>query len=412
MMRQIKVKDLCNEFENKLIELGYSDDSMSRYRQVFKEFSEYSKDYNYSQSLGTNFLVEKFKIMGGFVTTGEHSKKEMYYFRVIRSLAEYYNFGILFRRKDFKGEIIWPKPFKEVTENFIKFKVEYGCYPRYVTKVKSVITDLIIFLDAAHVHELNDVTSELLSRFINSFVGFMPSTIAWKITILRQYFKYAYLNKYITHPIEQYLPHTPQRAHLRLPTVWTQEQIEKLLNGVDISNPIGKRDYAMMLIAARLGMRIGDIRNLKLSDIDWDNKKISIIQNKTKNPLTVPLPNDVGWAIIDYLKNGRPITKCENIFVVHTFPYMGKPIQGTLRENFSKALKRANIPVENCKRCGWHSLRHSLASNLLQNGAEISVISDILGHSDPKIVKHYIKVNIDGLKKCALEVEVNENVKE
>ena len=100
MMRQIKVKDLCIEFENKLTDLGYSEDSMHRYRKVFNEFIEYASECNYSQSIGTDFLVKKFKMFGGFVKTGEHSKDELYYFRVIRSLAEYYNFGILFRRQN------------------------------------------------------------------------------------------------------------------------------------------------------------------------------------------------------------------------------------------------------------------------------------------------------------------------
>lgn len=100
----------------------------------------------------------------------------------------------------------------------------------------------------------------------------------------------------------------------------------------------------MMLIGARLGLRIGDIINLKFNDIDWDKKEISIVQRKTKEPLNLPLPNDVGWAIIDYLKNERPITDCENIFVVHNAPYKGKPFISTLGHNFNKALKRAGIP--------------------------------------------------------------------
>jgi len=209
-----------------------------------------------------------------------------------------------------------------------------------------------------------------------------------------------------------YLPHTPQRAHTKLPSVWSEEQIESLVRAIDTTNPIGKRDYAMMLIGARLGMRIGDITNLKFRDIDWDNKEITIIQNKTKEPLILPLPNDVGWAIIEYLKNGRPITEYENIFVVHNAPYKGKPFKSTLRHNFNKALKRAGISVEKTKRCGWHSLRHSLATNLLQNQVGVMMISDILGHSDPQVAKHYLRVDMEGLKKCSLEVEVKDYVKE
>ena len=203
--------------------------------------------------------------------------------------------------------------------------LEDQCAPSYVRKVKITVSELIMLLDSAKVHELNGISADLISRYVNSLVGIAPVTIAWRISILRQYFKYAYLNGYVKYPIEYYLPHAPQRTHIKLPTVWSEEQIESLVNGIDTTNPVGKRDYAMMLIGARLGLRIGDIINLKFNDIDWDKKEISIVQRKTKEPLNLPLPNDVGWAIIDYLKNGRPITDCENIFVVHNAPYKGKP---------------------------------------------------------------------------------------
>jgi len=166
MMRQIKVKDLCTELENKLIELGYSEDSMRRYRKVFLEFAEYAGDCDYSQSIGTDFLVKKFNQLGGFVTSGEHSKNEMYYFRVIRSLAEYYNFGILFRRHDFHGEIIWPVSFKKVTENFIKFKVEYGATQKYIRHIKIAVTEFVLFLDTASVEAAEKSTDYLIGILI------------------------------------------------------------------------------------------------------------------------------------------------------------------------------------------------------------------------------------------------------
>jgi integrase len=152
--------------------------------------------------------------------------------------------------------------------------------------------------------------------------------------------------------------------------------------------------------------------NLTANDIDWDNKLISIIQGKTLETQTMPLPSDVGWAIIDYLKNGRPVTNCPNIFVTHNAPYAGCPFKSTLRSNLSKALKRAGIPIDKSKHYGWHSLRHSLATNLLQNNVEVSTISDILGHSDPQVASHYLRVDMKGLSKCALEVEVMGYVKE
>ena len=411
MMKQIKVVDLCIELEHELEGLNYSDDSMRRYRKVFREFTEYSRTSDYSQSKGTDFLVWKFQQLGGFVTGGEHSKNEMYYFRAIRSLAEYYNFGILFRRHDFHGEIVWPEPFKEATESFLRYEVEYGCSRGQFDLHKAVIKELILFLDSAYVHDLNGITSNLISRFIATMVGLAPATIAGRISALRQYFKYAYLNKHTIKPIHVYLPQPPQRLRMKLPTVWTEEQIECLINAVDTTTPIGKRDYAILLLGARLGIRIGDILNLTINDIDWGNRQISIVQGKTREPLTLPLPTDTGWAIIDYLKNGRPITEYPNLFVVHNAPYTGCPFKSTLRSSIRKVLKRANIPVDKTKRSGWHSLRHSLATNLLQNNVEISIISDILGHSDPQVARHYIRVDMNGLSKCALKVEVMNYVK-
>jgi site-specific recombinase XerD len=412
MVKQIKVTDLCSELEQKLVELHYSEDSMRRFKKVFQEFSEYAGISNYSQSKGTDFLVWKFQQLGGFVTRGEHSKNEMYYFRVIRSLAEYYNFGILFRRNDFYGEIVWPEPFKEATENFLRYEVEYGCSHWQFERCKAIIKDLILFLDSACVHNLDGVTSDLISRFIATMVGLAPVTVAERISALRQYFKYAYLNKYTKRPIAAYLPHPPQRQRTKLPTVWTEEQIENLINAVDTTTPIGKRDYAIIILGARLGVRIGDILKLTINDIDWDTKQISFVQGKTRESLTLPLPMDVGWAIIDYLKNGRPVTDYPNIFVVHNAPYTGCPFKSTLRHNIIKALKRAGIQIDKTKHYGWHSLRHSLATNLLQNNVETSTISDILGHADPQVAQHYLRVDMKGLSKCALEVEVMDYVKE
>jgi site-specific recombinase XerD len=411
MMNQIKVADLCSELEQKLIELQYSDDSMRRYRKVFCEFTEYAGGCDYSQSKGTDFLVWKFRQLGGFVTGGEHSKSEMYYFRTIRSLAEYYNFGILFRRHDFYGEIVWPKLFKESIEGFLRFQVEYGCSHYQYERCKAIIKDLILFLDSASVHDLNGITSELISRFVATMVGLAPVTIAERISALRQYFKYAYLNGYSDKPIAVYLPHPPQRARTKLPTVWTEEQIESLINAVDTTTPVGKRDYAIILLGARLGLRIGDILSLTLRDIDWNNKLVSIVQGKTRETLSMPLPTDAGWAIIDYLRNGRPITEYPNIFVVHNAPYTGCPFKSTLRSNLSKILKRAGISVDKTKHYGWHTLRHSLATNLLQNNVDASTISDILGHSDPQTARHYFRVDMKGLSKCMLEVEVMDYVK-
>ena len=110
-------------------------------------------------------------------------------------------------------------------------------------------------------------------------------------------------------------------ASARIPSTLTLEQIEKILSSVDRDSPQGKRDYAVLLLAVKLGIRTCDIRNLRPSNIDWEQHMISFVQIKTGEPLSLPLPVDVGWAIIDYLKNGRPVSDAPEIFLRAVAPY-------------------------------------------------------------------------------------------
>lgn len=124
------------------------------------------------------------------------------------------------------------------------------------------------------------------------------------------------------------------------------------------------------------------------------------------------MPDDVGWAIIDYLKNGRPYTESQNIFVKHRPPYDGLSVNSTMNHIFSAVMNKAGIPPEMKEHVGWHTFRRSLATNLLQNNVEMSTISEILGHSDPDIAgKYYVKLDIENLRKCALPMEVKDYVR-
>lgn len=406
MNKQIGVKDLCNEFESLLVKLQFSEDSKRRYGKVLKEFSNYAGDIFYSQSVGVDFLISRFNQIGGFVTSDEHSKDEMYYFRAVRSLAEYFNFGIIFRRKDYQGEIIWPEPFRQCNEKFLTSKIEYGISYGSIKYYRTVLKDLIVSLDAAGIHTPKDIRYPHVETFIQSFVGWAPCTVASKISCLRQYFSFLFLDEFIKEPIGEKIPRRScLGTRTKLPDIWSEEDIEKILRAVNLSGPNGKRDYAMILLAARLGLRVGDIKALQLTDIDWTICTISITQCKTKQLLTLPMPDDVGWAIIDYLKNGRPVTDDICVFVRHNPPYDGFQENGSLNHIITSAVTRAGVKY-NTKRSGFHTLRHSLATHLLQNGTGASTISDILGHTDPETVRHYLRVDIPDLRKCALDVEV------
>lgn len=279
--------------------------------------------------------------------------------------------------------------------------------PRYIRQNEHVFKDFIIYLDACSVATFVDVAPNHISGFVASLVGFSPKTISSKISILRGLLHYLYLEEYTKIPLANVLPKV-YCARTTLPTIWTSEEIQKILKAVDRGSPTGKRNYAMILLVARLGLRIGDVKSLKLTDIDWQKNCIQIQQSKTGNPLVLPLLTDVGWAFIDYLKNGRPTTESNNIFVLHNPPFLPFASSSSLHGMISAIISKAGIPAGKKPRIGMHSLRHSLACGLLQNKVEINTISEILGHSNPESVRHYIRVDLPALRQCALNVEVSQ----
>lgn len=406
MPRKTLVFELCSELEQELIRQQLCVDTLKRYRKVLKEFSVFGGEKAYSQSLGIEFLIRKFRADGGISITDEHSKTEPYYFKCIRLLAEYYNFRIVHIRNDIEGEIIWPDGFRVCTEGYFEELVDDGLSYGYINQSRNVIKDLILFLDDKKIHEPQDITTEHSDAFIKSYYYLSPKGIASKLCILRRYYRFLYLNQYIQIHLAEKLPHACVNGRMKIPTFWTYEEIEKIKLSSERVSPSGKRAYAMIILASELGLRISDIRNLKLTDIDWIQKKISIAQHKTKKPLVLPLTEEAGWAIIDYIKAGRPVTDSPNVFVKHRQPYDAFPVNSTMNHILSGVLNKAGIPSEN-QNYGWHTFRRSLATKLLQSDVEISTISEILGHSDPDIAgRYYIKIDTQNLKKCMLDLEV------
>jgi site-specific recombinase XerD len=187
-----------------------------------------------------------------------------------------------------------------------------------------------------------------------------------------------------------------------IPNVFTKDEVTKLLAAVDRGSPIGKRDYAILLIATRYGLRAGDIRELKFENINWTAKTITIVQSKTGNPLSLPLLEDVGWSIIEYIRSGRPNSDCPYIFVIHNAPY--DRFLGSMNHIVERYMRLAQIPVKKNTMPGMHALRHSLADELLRNDIPIPIIKEVLGHARLATTNRYQKIDIGQLATCALEV--------
>lgn len=178
-----------------------------------------------------------------------------------------------------------------------------------------------------------------------------------------------------------------------------------MIKAINRSSAKGKRDYLVMLLAAEYGWRASDITSFRLDQIDWEKNRISMVQYKTAMPVEFPLLASVGNAIIDYIKHGRPAGGDDVIIVNHENTHKGQKLKSpTIHSIVSKAMSTANIANWKDKKHGPHSLRHSLATNMLKQNVAIPIISTILGHQNTETTKTYIKVDIPKLRQCSLPV--------
>ncbi len=179
---------------------------------------------------------------------------------------------------------------------------------------------------------------------------------------------------------------------------FTEDELEHLLEHPDRTTAIGKRDYAMMVLAAQSGLRACDVVRLELGSIDWRTREIRLVQHKTGEPLSLPLEAESGNAIADYILNGRPDSTLPNIFLCHTGvirPLDARSASGVV----SKHMKLVGIPA---KRRAFHALRRTFGTRLLQNEVSFEQIQQLLGHRDMDSMKLYLSIDEQGLKQCAL----------
>jgi len=216
--------------------------------------------------------------------------------------------------------------------------------------------------------------------------------VAQQLRVMRRFLCSMHEAGDIPEDFSEKLPKIHNATHQsHLPSAFTAEEVEQLLAVVDRNNPAGKRDYAILLLAAKLGLRSGDIRQLRFDHVDWQNNVIRLTQRKTGVPLSLPLLPDVGWAIIDYIQHGRPVSDSPEIFVRQVAPHV--PLK-YYDEMMVRYLQKAGIRYERLRHHGLHTLRHSLATTLLELQTPIDVIQEVLGHTDPTTTRHYVSVDI------------------
>jgi len=395
------ITELISECDQYLRSLGYGKDSMRMYNNIWNTFMNYAAAKNqsvFTPSFAEQYLGEKYGIT-------ENTGKTYYHKNLIltmRRLSDFQACGKLYTRKIRVKPQQHPEAIKRLLDEFY---MQYArkVVPHTLERAKHDIEKFANYLDNEGITDFRVVTLSIIHGFILSLSGYSPKTITDTLSRIRFLCKFAFEHGYHNEDMSVRISKTRIVANRYVPTTYTPDEIERLLAAVDRGSPAGKRDYAILMLATRLGMRAGDIRDIKFENLHWEQDSIEFTQGKTKMSITLPLLTEVGDAIIDYLKYGRPATKSNNIFISHIAPYMGFTEHNSLFHTMNKYLSLAGIDTYGKQR-GLHTLRHSLAGSLLQANTTLPVISEILGHADTDTTGEYLKIDLNNLRKCALEV--------
>ncbi len=392
------------EIRKEALELGYSKSTIDGYWYIWKQFILWKNvnTFEYEEKEYSKFLLEHYN----FDVNTYTNKSKSHHQQFMRSKRILDNFDIY--KQNMNRKVLPKSIFKYYPE---EWKKELNLFLSYCQNVrqnainsvklkKYYIEKIYAYFYQCGVNNLNELNKKCIVSFINDSVDKGNRSKGRYFYILREFLDFLLMEDIIHENLSSFIPKIKRCKRKKIPTYFSCEEIEKILEEIPRVRKVEIRNYAIILIAARLGLRISDILNIKTKDIDWINNKITIIQQKNYNLNILPLTKEVGWAIIDYIKNARPKTDSEYLFIKMKYPFK----KMNQFNKFNKYFEKTDIEAAEENKKGIHNLRHSLATNMLENEIPLDIIASTLGDSIETTSNTYLRVAHKQLKECILEV--------
>lgn len=405
---ELPLEQLIEHALYQLLKLRYSRNALKRYRTVWRQFAAFCQQAGqaggYSEVMATRFIE-----------THQAARSER--LTAQTSWRRHVNFGVLvlgaFARE---GRVDRPVVYTADLHILHSLKKPLSDYEQFCrdrlhlrpTSLKERMRTIAVFLQylgARGITTLDQLQPDQVTSFVISRGPRSPRSASRGTSDLRCFLRYLLQRQIVHRDLAQVLPTIRVPLDGTIPSVWDPGLVRKLLDVIDRTSPRGKRDYAILLLASRLGLRLGDIRTLTLDDLKWDTATIEIRQSKTGGSLCLPMSEEIGVALIDYLKAGRPQTPHREVFLRARLPFTPIGADTRLHHVVDEWRRRAGIEFRTPQRHGLHSLRHTLATRLLQRETPLHVISDILGHATTASTMIYAKADVESLRGAALDPE-------
>jgi integrase len=393
MKAEQEIKSLIRECVAYLREEGYSEPRIADYQRLWRngveEYMNKNSLASYNAAIGEDFLGSISRMSDSYMRTIRRS---------VHVLTDFLSSGKVRKRiiqyvyHELPGEI------GEVAYKFIESQAKLRRSKPTLEKHRRILSYFISHLALKSVTHVSEIRDEDVLSFIASAQNCKDH---WLYTT-RMFCRFLYEQKYIDRNVEYVIGRNNFPKREKLPSVYDADEIKRIEETVDQLSAVGKRNYAMLLLATRLGLRSSDIAGLTFENLDWDLNIICLIQAKTKKIIELPLLADVGEAIINYMKYGRPVSGLRQVFLSACAPY--HPVNRLIINGaISRTIISSGVDITG-RKFGPHAMRHTLASQLLRNGTSLPIISETLGHSDTQATMNYLRIDINNLMRCSLDV--------
>lgn len=374
--------------EQVLIQLknqGYMDSTITVYRRFYNRVNSYLNQMNadiYTKAIGNSFLN----------TLNVSDTTFVSYKCAIRRLNDYLD-GLPYRCHHGNHSDCVVDIYAPVLDEYLEYcKGINNKQATIYAKEKSCV----IFLNCLESHgcsTLSELSPELISQALLCFDN------KDNYALIRLFLRYLFEEGHIKSDFSGIVPSYKRKQVL--PTIYSPDEIRKIEYSIDTESITGKRNLAIIRLATRMGLRSGDIAKMKWSEIDFSTGYISIIQEKTSTPWMMQMPQEVYESLFNYKKENQRPGNDDYVFHSLSAPY-GRITTSIIRHAVTNSFVAAGIDITE-KKHGPHTFRASLASSMVNEGTSYDTVRRILGHSDPDMIKHYARTDIENLRMCAIE---------
>jgi integrase len=393
MRTEQEIKSLIGDCLTYLRKEGYSEQRIADYQRLWRDgiegYMNKNSLVNYNAVIGEDFIGSIPVMSASWMRTIRRSvyvlTDFLLYDKVRKRIIQYVH-------HELPGEI------GKVAFEFIQSQAKLRRSKLTLNEHQRILSYFIDLLTLRSVNNVSDISDDDVLTFISSAQNCKDKYL----NTVRLFCRFLYEKKYIDRNVEYVIGRNNYPTREKLPSVYEANEIKRIEETVGQSSAVGKRDYAMLLLATRLGLRSSDIAGLTFGNLNWDRNTICLTQFKTKKVIELPLLADVGEAIINYLKYGRPVSGLGQVFLSACAPY--RPVSRlVINGAVSRTIIASGVDIRG-RKFGPHAMRHTLASQLLRNGISLPVISETLGHSDTQATMNYLRIDINNLMRCVLDV--------